>query len=231
MDDGRRMASASKDPRRTIGLILVLFAGCVLLLLIIGGAVVGFRYLNKPKPPVRVAQLVSDYRPETPAPGWQYLWNKGSVTGRANFTPLVWNGQSYGPDDNPQFPRPSVGRYVRLSSHGGHPGSGRAQGNSNEVYAIAGFAVTNAGWFAITNSHIMRNDGNREGEIVLRVFVNERPIPPELICNSKAHQTFDRTLGFLNKGETIYVAVGPNGTDRYDHFDWDFAIDWYERKH
>jgi hypothetical protein len=171
-----------------------------------------------------------DFQEGSPAVGWQYLWNVGPIGVTNSYRSLVWNGSSYGPDNSSQFPRPYPGRYVKISRRGGHPGAGIKQGSSNEVYAIAAFTFTNSGWFVITNSHLGRTEADREGEVVLRVFVNEHFIGPELVCNTKAGQSFDRELGLLKGGDTLYVAVGPNDHDRYDHFDWDFSIFRSDRK-
>jgi hypothetical protein len=43
--------------------------------------------------------------------------------------------------------------------------------------------------------------------------------------NPGGQTTFDIAVGSLNSGDTIYVALGPNGKDGCDSFAWDFTID------
>src|SRR5690349_11871080 len=118
-------ATRSGKPKQamSVGRMLILFALAVLVLLLLGGSMVVWRVASRPKPPVQVASLTTDFQEGVPAASWQYLWNVGPIGITNSYRSLVWNGSSYGPDDNSQFPRPFPGRYVKLSRRGGHPGA------------------------------------------------------------------------------------------------------------
>ena len=211
---------------KRIGKRLIAFAIALLLLIVLTGGVAVWKLTHPPPKPTRVASFSADYQEGNPGPGWRYLWNPTAEIGKTSaYRPLVWNGSRYGSDDNPDFPRPEPGAYVRISGHGGHPGRGKSQrGGKFEIYAIIGFTVTNQGFYSITNSSIRRHDGDFKGDIQLRVFINEQSAGPEFICHSKEGQPFDRVLGELSPNDTVYVAVGPNGADTNDQFDLDFTL-------
>ena len=113
---------------------------------------------------------------------------------------------------------------MRVSKEGGHPGHGKNQRGDIDTYVIFAYTVTNAGFYLITNSFLSRTDGKVNGNDNLRVFVNEQSSGPEIIIETKTAQPFDRALGRLNEGDSVYVAVGPNGMDRNDHFKLDFTL-------
>jgi hypothetical protein len=194
---------------------------------IIFGISLGVWMIFGAPPPLSTAVVASfraQFRPGIPRAGWHYVWNADAEIGKTNgYRELVWNGGSYGSDDDPQFPRAAPAGWVNVSRVGGHPGFGRNQ-NRFDTYAIVGFTVTNTGCYIITNSFIMRDDGDFRGDINLRVFVNEQRVGSELIANTKMHQPFDRSLGTLQSGDTLFVAIGPNGVDYNDHFVLDFEI-------
>src|SRR5437764_1241076 len=199
----------------------------ILLLLMLGSSAGLEMMLSAPSSPstVTVGSFRKQFRPGFPRPGWRYLWNESAEIGRTNgYRDLVWNGRDYGSDENPEFPRAAPAGWVNISRVGGHPGHGKQQGADFDIYAIAAFTVTDAGSYVITNSFVMRDDGDHLGDINLRVFVNEQSIGPQIIVNTKTHQPFDRSLGTLQRGDTLYVAIGPNGRDYNDHFVMDFSI-------
>src|SRR6185436_3471972 len=217
--------SALDERSRRIGKRLIAVAMVVLVLLLLGGGVAVWKLLYSPPKPVHVASFRADFQEGKPGPGWQYLWNPAAEIGKSEaYRPLVWNGVRYGPDDNPNFPRPEPGHYVRLSARGGHPGRGKAQRGTSDIYVIVGFAVTNQGYYWLTNSSLRRHDGDLKGNVALRVFVNDQPAGPEFLCSSKQGEPFDRALGDLKANDQVYVAVGPNEADTNDQFDMDFSL-------
>jgi len=210
---------------RRIGKRLIALAIALLLLIVFSGGVAVWIFTHPPPKPIRVASFGADYKEGSPGPGWRYLWNPAAEIGKTDaYRPLVWNGSRYGSDDNPEFPRPDPGHYVRISGHGGHPGRGKTQRPTFDIFVIVGFTVTNGGFYSITNSSIRRHDGDFKGDIQLRVFINEQPTGPDFICKSKTGQPFDRPVGELRAKDTVYVAVGPNGADTNDQFDLDFTL-------
>jgi hypothetical protein len=228
--NGSRQATPVAGPAvdektRRIGNRLIAVAIAVLLLIVLSGGVAVWKLTHRPPELIRVASFRADYQEGNPGSGWQYLWNPTAEIGKTDaYRPLVCNGVRYGSDENPNFPRPEPGAYVRLSRHGGHPGRGKTQRGTFDIYVIVGFTVTNQGYYSITNSSVRRHDGDFKGDIMVRVFINEQPAGPELLCSSKPGQPFDRVLGELKANDTVYVAVGPNGADTNDQFDLDFNL-------
>jgi len=214
--------------RRRIGRLLIATAVAILVLLIIGGTLTSwviYQATRKPAPMITVASFRADYQEGTPPPGWAYLWNPSGEIGKTNnYRDLIWNGQAYAFDDNPSLPRAAPARFLRIYRGAGHPGQGTNQRGDIDTYAIMGFTVTNTGFYLITNSYLFRTDGKVNGNINLQVFINEMLISPEIISDSKTPQSFDRAVGVLKPGDCLYVAVGPNGIDRNDHFQIDFTL-------
>jgi hypothetical protein len=208
--------------------LLIAIAVAVLILLIFGGTVILwmiYRATRKPTPPLTVASFRADYQEGSPAPGWKYLWNPSGEVGKTNnYRDLIWNGQAYAFDENPSLPRAAPARFLRIYRGAGHPGQGQKQRGDIDTYAIMGFTVTNTGFYLITNSYVSRTDGKVNGNINVRVFINEMLIGPELVSESKTRESFDRPIGVLKAGDCLYVAVGPNGMDRNDHFQIDFTL-------
>jgi hypothetical protein len=218
---------------RRMGKALVAISLVVLFLLILGGSTVVWLVYSSHKATrwTTVASFRADYRETRPQPGWRYLWNPAGEIGKSNhYVDLVWNGASYGANENPDRPQPGPAHYVRVSKSGGHPGHGKPQRGDIDTYVIFAVTITNRGFFVITNSSLDRNDGKINGDVNLRVYVNEAVIGPEVICDSKNPVPFDRPLGNLNPGDSLYVAVGPNGMDRNDSFGLDFAVAFRKAK-
>lgn len=179
--------------------------------------------------PQVIASYQADYQPNEPTAPWRYLWNAvGPIGETTNYSSLRWDGRRYAAHITPEWPRPAPARYMRLTEAGGHPGQGMGQGwevdNHLDRFVIAAFTVAKAGPYWITNSSLGRNDAGLNGSIHLQVFINNQEIGPLLPCRTREGQSFDRALGTLKGGDTIYVAVGPNEMDTNDSFGWDFSI-------
>lgn len=167
-----------------------------------------------------------DYQVIAPRPGWQYLTNSlGAIGTAANYRPLIANQSSYDSNGINGLPDPEPLAYVTLTSTGGHPGRGVGQaGNTINRYAIAAYTVSATGDYAIVDSLLSRSSTAGNGNDI-RVFVNNSEItlatsvvPPGGTIN------FNVGLGTLQAGDTIYVCVGPNGSDGNDSFGIDFTI-------
>jgi hypothetical protein len=155
------------------------------------------------------------------------LWNPTApLEEQKAYAPLQWDGQRYTSGNS--YPGPTPVHYLRITELGGHPGHGSGQagreGNNIAHYAIYAFTVPASGPYAITGSRISRTAHTLGGQLDLRVFVNAREIGPTVICRSRDGLSFDRPLGKLSRGDTIYVAVGPGETDSDDGFGLDFTI-------
>ena len=217
--------------------VWLLAAACLLLLLAVPSYLVARRLLafhraaSTALPPQEVTIIASfraDFRPEQPAPGWRYCWNENGPVGDTNgYVPLVWTGERYAPTDMP-LPAPPPANYLRLSNRSGHPGQGPSQrsanGSDDECAVIIGFTVPEAGRYAITDSFISRHDGAMNGSVHLQVFVNDRDTTAEVYCRSREGIPFNRELGYLAAGDSIYVSIGAGETDKNDSFGLDFSI-------
>ncbi len=169
-----------------------------------------------------VAHYQGDYRATTPAPGWQYLWNAQGPIGQANhYTPMLSNGSYYDSDGVRGLPDASDLAYGSMKSNGGHPGRGTAQGQSTDRHVIAAFTVNRAGDYQLVQSQITDNGCTRNGGLV-EIYANNVFIRQQ--AYGAVATTFDANIGSLAVGDTIYVGVGPNGTDGCDGFVWDYRL-------
>jgi hypothetical protein len=204
---------------------------CLVLLLGVTGYW-GIGWLKKlvwpPRPTAVIASFRDDFQEGQPTNGWRYLWNAhGPIGTNQSYATLRWNGERYVADVS-RFPGPAPAHYVRINRTGGHPGHGFGDGfkEGNEIarYAIVAFTPPAPGHYWIVKSRVSRNDGLMNGNIELRVFVNDHEVGPAVFCRSSEGLSFDRELGHLPAGATIYVAVGPNERDTNDSFGLEFAI-------
>ncbi len=180
-----------------------------------------------------IASYRANFQPEHPKAGWRYYWNANGPVGDTNsYAELVWNGTVYATAEA-ELPAPPPARYLRLSGTGGHPGQGPSQTGSVGIHyehaAIIAFTVPASGSYIIEQSFLSRHAGPKSGGVTLQVFVGDRPAGPEIFCRSQTRDgvAFDRELGRLSAGETIFVAIGPGETDLDDSFDLDFSIGRY----
>ncbi|HEY0552189.1 MAG TPA: sigma-70 family RNA polymerase sigma factor [Verrucomicrobiae bacterium] len=174
-----------------------------------------------------VAAYRADFQPERPKPGWRYCWNAGGPIGDTNtYSDLNWNGTRYQASD--LYPDPGLAGYLRLEKNGGHPGRSSIRiapdGQEFEAAAVISFTVRDTGSYVLTNSFITRHDEARGGDVRMQTFINGHKIGEDIHCDSRERISFDRGLGVLPAGSTIYVCVSPNGADTYDSFGIDFAI-------
>jgi len=181
--------------------------------------------------PIVVGSFRADFLPEHPKTGWHYYWNASGPVGDTNsYVALVWNDTLYATAELP-LPAPSPARYLRLSATGGHPGQGPSQTGSRGVdyehAAIVAFTVPDSGSYVITRSFISRHHGPKSGSVHLEVFVGERETGAAVYCRSREGVSFDRQLGHVTAGNTIYVIIGPDETDLDDSFDLDYTIGRY----
>ncbi len=192
-----------------------------------------------------LATVVANYSSDFPGTdgsltaGWQYQWNaplesdpaSGAIEDPAtNFAPLSFSGSntSWTTDGDMNPATDPLGAFVRLSSIGGHPGSGDGL-NSDDVarYAIASFTVSESGFYTIANSFVgvspLSSMAKTDG-VEVRVFVNrETPLLSATVAED-AINYFDVPLGFLAVGDTVSVAYGARSNNFYDYFETDFDV-------
>ncbi|MCA9247979.1 MAG: right-handed parallel beta-helix repeat-containing protein [Planctomycetales bacterium] len=188
-----------------------------------------------------IADYADDYSRNAPlTDGWQYLWNapdnwiskggKGDLdTGRlgetSSYLPLEDAGNFWTADgDRANNSMPD--RSLRLKPNGGRPGlpAGKA-GNGVDRFVIAAYTVDSDGFYAIADSFLSKRSSKGDG-IDLVVHVNDyRPV---FVSSAGAGLDeaidFDVEIGFLQAGDTIYVAFGPGDSPTSDNFEADFSI-------
>jgi hypothetical protein len=212
-------------PRRVWFYILIALAAVLLVPTFLAGRwLLISRGTQTAQASVVVASFLADFQPEQPKQGWHYYWNDNGPVGDTNaYAELHWNGSRY---YVPSDPVPPAGRYVQLSNRNGHTGQGPAQNirDDNEHAVVLAFTVAEAGRYVIRDSFISRNDGPTGGAVHLRVFVNDREVGADLYCRTREKISFDRGLGKLARGDSIYVCIGPGESDYHDSFTTDFSI-------
>jgi fibronectin-binding autotransporter adhesin len=184
---------------------------------------------------VTVANYNDDFQGPTPSTGWTYRTNSlGAIGNSANYTNMtsIPAGTLY---TNTGGTLPTTGgSFASLHANGGHTGLGTAQGAAQDRYVIAAYTIQAADVtdflstsnFQLVNSSI--NDTDLGGTALdLRVYVNNllKGSAVTLPGNTASVSTFNRALGNLVVGDTIFVAVGPAGNHGNDSFGmFDFTI-------
>jgi hypothetical protein len=197
--------------------------------------------------PVVVADYQDDFQGTSFPQDWEYLWNApvgwnsngqtgavqtGLITdGPATFDALHWNGVAWTPDGDANYTNNAPAGFLRLESDGGHPGNPDVPSGGEERFAIAAFQIQDSGFYAIEDSllGIATNASMTDG-VEYRVFVNDQaPVGSGIattnnVAGQSAYAYFDTDLGFLAGGDTVYVAVGSNGSHNFDTFELDYSI-------
>ncbi|QDU90925.1 FecR protein [Pirellulimonas nuda] len=191
------------------------------------------------------ARLVANFRRDfrstqldqrTPAPSWRFLWNaRGPLGNPDHYQDLRWNGEwGYTTAGSGPFPAPPPAKSLCLRETGGHPGpdAKTAEVDRYDHGPVAAFTVPQSGDYAIVDSWLSRLDDRRFDEIIrdnefgIDVVVHVDHHDPAF--SGTGYDTnnlaFDVDLPGLESGDTIYVAIGPNSSSRYDSFAWNFSI-------
>ena len=193
----------------------------------------------------------SSSSPGTMPPGWEYLWNSpsspsafdsGAIGDPSHYELLQWGththgneNRSYWSPDGAAFSSSFPARYLRLEDNQGHPGAtyNTDLGNKDR-YVIAAYTVENSGRYAIEDSILSTSSSlpSHDGVNLVVHVNNQTPLVDgnDLIAefNSVALDNgainFDMDLGYLSKGDTVYVAFGGVDNDTADKFTTDFSI-------
>ncbi|MAT67903.1 MAG: hypothetical protein CMJ58_00085 [Planctomycetaceae bacterium] len=173
--------------------------------------------------------------PEERPGAWRYLVNQNSPIGEpGGYVELQWQE---GPNVRDQYdanlaaadePADSPSGYVALRRDSGHPGLGRFQVDDGiDRYAIAAFTVPADGEYFVRSGWLCRwEEKGRfpDKYLDLVIHVDDRPFDEHKYCYQSGLLKFQADLGPLRRGQTIYVAVGPNGYSYNDSFKWGFKI-------
>ena len=179
-----------------------------------------------PRAAVDGASFTNQFLTVTPPRGWSYLWNSdGPIGNPRNYSPLQWNGAIYERDTDPDFPDIGPADYVYMSGNGthGHPGRGVNDGAAYNVYCIVGLCVPTEGKYVLTNAWI-QNISVGTIDLLVHVNTNAPLITMGNLSSNPVPHAFNVDLGYLNAGDHVYAAVGPNNHEYGNSFAWDFTI-------
>ncbi|MBI1368018.1 MAG: hypothetical protein GC162_05125 [Planctomycetes bacterium] len=190
-----------------------------------------------------IADFRDDFSGTAFPTGWQYLWNapldwNGSSSSDASTNPLgtsanyvalnpvsgTWRADNDTLNNN-GFPAD----FLLLTSTGGHPGRGSTQsdgiGNNQDRAPIAAYTLQagDAGPVYLTNTLLQGTNPTHTGTLRALVYVNDTLVVNK-VQTALAPISFDAALGNLNVGDTVYVAVSPDGADGSDGFALDFTL-------
>jgi hypothetical protein len=166
-----------------------------------------------------------------PADGWTYAWNpNGKVKDPAKFAALMWSQQegvyntTGAATQTPAGKKTHKDDYLSLSSTGGHPGKPK-------YHSIAGYTIQEedgAGEYRLVDSSISKTDSvteKKEDGLRVSIFRNNALLGSQNVSTSGAPASFDRALGNLNVGDTIWVMIDALKNHSYDAFaGFDFSI-------
>ena len=176
-------------------------------------------------------------------PGWEFLWNApnnwssqsvgnlttGSIDEVSSYRPLVKNSESgFWTANGLSSPSKYPANFVKLGAIGGAPGA-EAIPSGFDRYSIASFTIDRSGMYSISDSRFSLANNSVDGAEV-RVHVNGEPLILEKRIDRSnatiANETtnFDTTLGYLGKGDKVYVAFGAGNNQIRDFFFTDFTI-------
>lgn len=191
-----------------------------------------------------VANYRDDFQPGNPrTAGWEYLWNAppgwaigstGDQTGGFIGVPdgyltLISNGTGWTPDGDTVGSNNLPSGFLALSATGGHPGPSAGGTNKRDRYAIAAYTVPSSGYYTIENSFITVPNSGSDGIEVL-VFPGRSEAISKVLGQAVTTPSFDTEIGYLDSGQTIYVAFGPKDASAFNTFQMDFSIVRYERQ-
>lgn len=178
---------------------------------------------------VAVSNYRADFQTGAPATGWRYAWNpKGKAGTSAAYAGLRWSeaAQAYNTTGG-ATPTPNPKRhpddYLTLSSIGGHPGS-------SKYMPLAGYTIQlddGEGYYRLTDSSIQlatSQTAKKDDSLQVRVYVNDTQIgTPLSVPKNGALTSFDRLLGSLSVGDTVWVMIDPlknNNNDAFTNFNF-----------
>ena len=204
---------------------LAAVCGCLLMIGLAEPALAG---------PITIADFQSGYvagttdgatRAATQADGWNYLCNSAGVIGTsANYTGLGWDTANNAYVNGTDY-YPFVGYHPVLYTITMHPGEGTSEGSAVDRFFIAAYTIQpgEGGQVTIADSSI-EDYGILSNGVQLCVYVNDALKTNFIQAGGAVAGSFNGSLGDLSAGDTVYVAVGPNGSYPYDTSRISFAL-------
>lgn len=187
-----------------------------------------------------VASYRADFVDDAPlSSGWQYLWNapsgwvanvssgdllSGLIGVPGDYVSLADAGTTWTPDGDTAGTNNTPAGYLKLTATGGHPGRNAGGVNTpRDRYAIAAFTVPSDGFYSIENSFLSKTSSSGDAvEVLVFPGISSPVIRREI--EPASTNDFNCTIGYLDAGQTIYVAIGPGGTAASDSFEMDYDI-------
>ena len=180
---------------------------------------------------VSVGDYESDFQAGSPATGWTYAWNpKGKLGKSAAYIPLLWSesAQAYnttGAATMTPGPKTHPDDFLSLAADAGHPGNPK-------YLPMAGYTIQaddGAGFYRLADSSIQKSNSTllaTEDGLQVLVYVNDTLIGSgQSVLTNGSWTGFDRNLGSLNIGDTIWVMINPLKNQIDDaFFGFDFSI-------
>lgn len=175
--------------------------------------------------------------------GWSYLWNApdnwvsgtssgtlgtGEIGNRESYLPMVHDvGTWWSPDGDNVWNRTPDG-HLNLQSSGGHTGRGNGLAGNVDRFAIAAYTVPQSGHYALNDAWVKYQSSPSAPSDGVEVFVHvgdgDQIEDATVLQVPGVKSYFDADLGYIKKGETIYVGFGPNGDHANDSFETDFDV-------
>jgi hypothetical protein len=181
---------------------------------------------------VGVSDFQSDFQGGAPDLGWKYAWNpKGKVGKSADYVPLLWSdsAQTYNTTGGATMapnPKGHEDDYLSLTVGGGHPGD-------KKYMPMAGYTIQQddgAGFYRLTDTSIQLSNSSllpKEDGVQVLVYVNDTLIGSgQSVLTNGVLTGFDRTVGGLNVGDTVWVMIDPLKNQTDDAFiNFDFSLE------
>jgi PEP-CTERM motif len=179
-----------------------------------------------------VGNFQSDFQSGTPAAGWKYAWDpKGKVGKQSEYVPLLWSesAQAYnstGGATTVPNPKSHHDDFLSLAAGTGHPGQ-------SKYLPMAGYTIQaddGAGYYRLTDTSIQLADTTpaaKDDGLSVRVYVNDLLIgSAQSVPFGSGIVNFDRMLGSLNVGDTVWVMIDPLKNNNDDSFiNFNFSLE------
>lgn len=181
---------------------------------------------------VPVGDYQADFTPGAPTNGWKYMWDpKGKVGNASTYSPLLWSQseQVYNTTGGATMtpnPKSHKDDYLFLSADSGSPGQPK-------YMPIIGYTIQaddGAGLYRLSDSSIQKSNGTfvaSEDNLQVQVYINDTLVGANTVVGTDGLlRSFDRNLGMLNIGDTIWVLIDPLKNQIDDVFrNFDFTIE------
>ncbi len=179
--------------------------------------------------PVTIADYSADYitatqgqtRAAARVDGWDYMSNSGTIGTKSDYSSLKGTGNStfnYTADGN--WTSQVAGSEYMYISKGAI--LERNAGGTGTRYAIAAYTIQagEGGAVSIANGFLSVDSPNIGGNgVELRVYVNDiLKYGGIIVTYSNPIQGLGYSLGTLTAGDTVYVAIGDNGSSAFDDY-------------